>query len=593
MANCLTTTGRTKLKELFKKYGTIGLRDMSSKQRIELFRKELGEGVAEWVNLEVETAFTRVKNEALKNYVNKTVADPKKRKDITDRVEKFEKVFARDIASGKAKEIDRKRFLESVVAQKLGVTVSPSEAAKIVDLSKAIRDAKKTYSDNKKVGKATEKDRLALGHASNMFKEYLTEIKGEEGRLKIDKFFRSFKDKATRDEVKNAFFKHPAGTLMKRGNEFLNNIPRFSIASGDIGAPLRQSLVALAHGKKEASVWAKNYVEMLSNSAKALKGEDFKDLVMADIYSRENYLNGEYERSGLAIGTLEDYFGSTIIEHFIDQDTKNIFINGLQRYTAFSQDVYLAYLYKMRADLYDAVGHDLFESGENAKSVGELINQMTGRGNLEKVGGEGITPLFFSAKLIKSRIDFLTANIGNDRMSMKMKAKSLKALVTYASFVFILGALLKAMGGEIEDDPRSKNFGKIRITENLWLDLTLGLGGFVATGVQVSTGEMKTNKGKIKDLDEKKYGSMSRDQVLIKFFVNKMAPIFGITDRAITGKDWKGDDISVLDQILEIIPIPAQAIVDGAKEEKDPIEIAISFILGEIGFTVSEKPTSK
>ncbi len=199
-----------------------------------------------------------------------------------------------------------------------------------------------------------------------------------------------------------------------------------------------------------------------------------------------------------------------------------------------SQRAYTTFLNRLRADSFDAMASSLTPDGKvteaEAKIISNFINVATGRGNfgMKENALVGLNTVFFAPRYAASRFQLLAMQplyhglITGDK-SMRANTGHARAQVAkeYARFLVgaaVVYALAQMAGGDVEDDPRSSDFGKVRLG-NTRVDPMAGLVQATTFLSRMTTGESKTIGGKVKP-------ARSSD-TLISFLRNKLSPVFG------------------------------------------------------------------
>jgi len=184
------------------------------------------------------------------------------------------------------------------------------------------------------------------------------------------------------------------------------------------------------------------------------------------------------------------------------------------------------------------------------------------------------------------------------------RTEAIKALATVAGFstAAILG--FKASGMNVEVDPRSSDFGKLKVG-NTRYDLTFGQGQYVRVMAQALLGETKSADGSIKKLNTGEWGSRSSKDVIADFFAGKESPLFSLLsdfmaredrDYNKLGIDWKNlkgeKNINSIARVVDMFrPLVAadalDAFAEGAGNTKDGLKKAFTvFGLAEIGIGI-------
>ena len=109
----------------------------------------------------------------------------------------------------------------------------------------------------------------------------------------------------------------------------------------------------------------------------------------------------------------------------------------------------------------------------------------------------------------------------------------------------LIAASLPILGASVEYDPRSSDFGKIKIG-NTRIDILSGLGQATVLLSRLITGHTKTPSGKIQPL----YGrhpvaQRDIDNVILDMFRSKLAPLPAATWNAAKGKKVTGEDTTL------------------------------------------------
>lgn len=347
------------------------------------------------------------------------------------------------------------------------------------------------------------------------------------------------------------------------------NIPRTLMSSMDYSAPLRQGLVAsVAH----PGIAAKAAVEMFRQSVSQKRFDRwFHDL-------RESPEFKVMEQSGLYVSDPHDPRLSAKEEAFMNNLAEKIPLVGAL--VKGSERAYVGYLNKMRVDLFNRFSEPMAQRGETVenspqkyKALADYINNSTGRGklgeSLEKASPV-LNSILFSPRLIASRINLLTNPI-NPRFYQKVP-KEIRVMYAKDMLKFIgtglsILALAKLNGAQVEDDPRSSDFGKIKSGDTRW-DIWGGFQQYVRLIAQVASGEKKsTVSGKLKELNGKQAFGESRSDVLGRFVRGKLAPVPSIIADITSGRKTTGEDVTLKDEAVDhLLPLLYSDIHDAMKD---------------------------
>ncbi len=258
---------------------------------------------------------------------------------------------------------------------------------------------------------------------------------------------------------------------------------------------------------------------------------------------------------------------------------------------------------RLRADLADrfipkaeAAGVDLSVPGEQAKAIGQFINSMTGRGDISALVGdnpsEWINAAFFSLRFVKSSWDTLTAHTwglgiepGPARSFVrKQAALNLLHVVGTMALIYAIAGMLDP--DSVELDPRSSNFGKIKIG-NTRFDISGGMASLVVLAARQISGTTKNSKGKIVSLSSTKFGARNRLDVLEDFMEGKASPALGLLFNNMRGTDIAGNKLTFTGQVANAItPIGLATGYEALQDPKAAPLLAIMIADG-IGFGAS------
>lgn len=370
------------------------------------------------------------------------------------------------------------------------------------------------------------------------------------------------------------------------------NIPRTLMASMDVSAPLRQAVIATtAH-------------PILANQAlkfmfKAAVDEKVYNRWLDDVHSSPRW--DVAEKTKLAITDPESLHVREHEEAFQGAPyAEKIPVIG--KGVAASERAYVGYLNKLRWDLFNMYADRFEEQGktyENNKKLYEglssFINSATGRGGMK--GLESASPILnwvlFASKLIASRINMLGlsdipnlalrgATLGKygfdygfySKLPPELRIEAAKDMAKFVavgiSTLLIVKGLSNATGGniEVETDPRSSDFGKIKSGETRW-DIWGGFQPYARVLTQVLAGQRKASTtGKIYELNGKGFMGENRLTPLANFARGKLAPIPSTVINLASGRDATGQPVSVGSQLLSnVTPLIINDVYSAMKDQ--------------------------
>lgn len=313
------------------------------------------------------------------------------------------------------------------------------------------------------------------------------------------------------------------------------NIPRSLMSSFDLSAPLRQGLGLI--GRKE--YW-KNLPEMF----KYFGSEKANKEMIQELRRRKTF--PLMIKSGLSLS--DDAVSlSNREEQFMSRLASNL--PGVKH----SERAYTGFLTKLRADTFDTLvnnaekaGIDLWKDNKALKDIAEFINTATGRGELPdfmKGAAPVLNGLFFSPRLIASRVQMLNPRYYY-KLSPIARREAIKSAVALGSIATTVASLASMAGADVETDPRSSDFAKIKVSDKTRYDILGGFGQYLTLGARLATNQKKKLSGTVETLGENPI-SDTRLDVLLKFAMNKESPVASFVTDYLRGQDAVGNKFSV------------------------------------------------
>ncbi len=381
----------------------------------------------------------------------------------------------------------------------------------------------------------------------------VTELGKEELALKfeLDKLKRKFNEGLFKDQLaKRSRLKKLAAVIPEA-----INTTRAIITSIDLSAVLRQgAIIGFGHPIRAVKVIPAMIRALLSKKKQFAVEEEIRNRDNFPLYKRSNlYLSEQTQK----LSQMEEVYMSRWAEHI--------------PLVAASQRAYTTFLNKLRADSFDAMAETLGKNGkvtpEEAKVLANFINVSTGRGKLgqRESAAVGLNTVFFAPRFVASRFQFLALQPffkGNFR-TRKLIATEYARFITGLGVVYGLSEL--ATDTDIEWDPRSSDFGKIRFGKTR-VDPMAGMAQVTTFGGRLISGETKRLKsGKIVPIRGEKvpFGATKSTDVMARFLRSKLSPVIGTTVNIISGENFIGEPTTP-ESIAKslVVPIAIQDILD-------------------------------
>lgn len=340
----------------------------------------------------------------------------------------------------------------------------------------------------------------------------------------------------------------------------LMNLPRTLLASMDLSAIGRQGLMlAPSHRKAWAKSIATGYKVLFSTDSLKIAEQmetDIKTGKFAERAIKSGLELTEWSGIGRSWNKFEEQFMSTLAER----------IPGIGRLVKRSERAYVTGLNKLRMDVFSEIAEEwegTERTAQDYKDLASVINHLTGRGDvgsLEKLA-PFLNAAFFSPRFFSSRIQVPLDLFTKSKANRMIVAHQLVSFV--GTGIGILGLLSLIPGVDVEKDPRSSDFGKIRIGQTR-IDFWVGYTPIVRLVTQLITGERKaTDTGRVYDVDA--------GESILRFIRSKLAPVPGRVVDWATGETFIGEKVrgtpgSIGKLTYEsLVPLALQDMVDSIR----------------------------
>jgi len=462
------------------------LMEMTSAERRSFFTEFLGEEHGKNTNALLESKLILKNQQAgIVNWA-KTITGlkPEYKRDILSRVEKMDRVL-------NPAEYDS--FLNDLAEKRLGFSVTEVEANKIFESSQEVRRTDTLVDRASKDGSVSRLDYgIALVNFQNLTRD-----------------LRIASEKKTVGEVAT----NPLYMLSE-----VSGLSKSIVTSLDNSYPGRQGWKVLIDDPKS---WAKTYSKSWVDIKSALKGGDPIDMAKAEVYSRENAMNGTYRRMKLDIGIEgEEAYPSALPEK----------IPVLGRLFKASEQAFNGAAIRLRASYADTLLKEAQKSGVDItdtamlEGYGIVVNSMTGRGRLpsmlEPAAGV-LNSAFFSIRNLKAQFDVLTAHVTDKKVPWVIKRRAAKALAKIIIAQSTIQFISKMINPDsVTFDTSDKDYGNI-VIGNHHIDTTAGQAGMMRLVSRLTEKLWETYvKG-----DATEYGSRTAGEILEDYFANKASPI--------------------------------------------------------------------
>lgn len=343
---------------------------------------------------------------------------------------------------------------------------------------------------------------------------------------------------------------------IKEGALDVFNLPKGLLSTLDMSAPLRQGIILSAGNPKEG---AAAFGEMFRQAMSKVREEKWLHaLHESPIWPTMQQAKLYIAEPSAKLEAKEEQF-MTNLAHKIPLYGKLV---------GFSERAYTGFLNKIRADVFAKGVEQLQKNPDIPREqlqkayadLADFINNATGRGKLgalEPAAGV-LNGLFFSPRMLASRLNLMNP-VKYAQMHPEVRKMAMKNMLAYVGFGIAILSLAAAAGADVEPDPRSADFGKMKFGDTRY-DIWAGYVPIIRTIAQFSKAQRKsTSSGEIIDLDGTGYGGQDKWTPVQKFFRTKLAPVPGSVLNLTTGKDVLGQETSISKEALKsVVPLYVQ-----------------------------------
>lgn len=533
------------------------LLNMDTASRTEMLRKYAGDNAKD-VNLLFEQKLVlKNKMQGIKNWASKVGEigrySPEKKVQIAAMMEDYKAKQAERTFNPKEEEA----FLNDLADSKLGTHITRDEAKQVFGLTNVTGTLKQKF--NPKTGKwATPQDGGAYGAAKVVMERYVEGLKSE--NLTIGQMLSNRYAEAKKTWGENRV---KTGTdLLKDTIKTITDNSIAFVASVDNSFLGRQGLNTLL---THPSVWfdmaGKSFTDIYKTLVSKHGGDAVKDALMAEAYSRPNYMNGNYTLAKL-IPKTEEQFPTSLPAK----------IPGIGRVFKASENAFTNSAIRARINTFDMLYDTAKKNGVDVtdkvqiEAIGKLINSVTARGDIGRLGDGGlIRVVLWAPKMLKGNWDVLTAHTGGAGLATPFaRQQARKNLIKIVSSTAAVAAIANALQpGSVETNPLSSDFMKIKVG-NTRYDITGGKGSLVTLLARAITFKSKSSvTGKTKSLNSGKYGEKTLFDVGIDFLANKTTPAARAVINVAKGKDFDNKKPTAGSVTYDLLtPISIQNFVD-------------------------------
>jgi hypothetical protein len=424
-------------------------------------------------------------------------------------------------------------------------TITREEITKLIELSK-------TVADKKKVMEAGG-DRFSYGAAKVEYENYVNNLKGENASIRVLLENRL-------NEFKTTFKENPAQAIWEGTVDSIKTITDTSIglvATLDNSFLGRQGLSTL---QTHPASWWEGAKNSFIDFAKTVGNKNAFDALRADVYSRENYLNGKYEAAKV-IAKHEEQYPTSLPDR----------IPLIGKVFKASEVAFKGSGLRMRTDLFDLLEKNAKGNGVNTtdsawlKDTGKMINALTARGQWGKRGeGTFVRIFLWAPKMLKANLDVMSMHgLGagfKTNWARKQAAINLLKIVGETATVMMIAKAINP--DSVEPNPTSSDYGKIKIGETRF-DITGGKAAIVTLAARLIKNHSKSATTDLITPYGEGYGERSRFDAILDFLMNKVTPPISLITQWLKGETRQGEEFTIGRSVYSgFTPISLQNFID-------------------------------
>ena len=166
-------------------------------------------------------------------------------------------------------------------------------------------------------------------------------------------------------------------------------------------------------------------------------------------------------------------------------------------------------------------------------------------------------------------------------MERKKAAINLLKIISGTAAILTIANALNP--DSVEEDPRSADFGKIKVG-NTRFEMTGGMASVVTLAFRLIRGSTKSSlTGKVSELNTGKFGARTGADVIYNFFENKLSPFSSVIKDILKGETFEGKEPTLLGELKNLlVPIPITN-YEELKNDPNSAPILLSIIADGLG----------
>ena len=456
-------------------------------------------------------------------------------------------------------------FYKDLVAKRLGLEgeITIDQAKELSRLGQNVAQAKEAMAERRAPLRESTAGEKTYGKAIVEFSDFAQQLKNPD---------------MTFVEFAKMPFTHPGKFAVE-----VAGVAKSLKASFDNSAIFRQGWKTMM---TNPGIWAKNAIKSFADIINVLGGKEVMKEVKADIVSRPTYELMQKEK--LAVSTIEEAYPTSLPER----------IPVFGRMYKASETAFQAFIYRMRADIFDkAVSEAAKVPGTDITGLGRMVNALTGRGHLGGLepSANVINNIFFSPRLLKSHLDVLSQPFlfKSEKFSPFARKQASMNLIKIIGINAAIITIAKALQPDsVEEDPRSADFGKIKVG-NTRFDVSGGMSSVFTLASRMATFSSKSSTtGTVTKLNSGEFGSQTVFDTFINFLTNKLSPVAGVMAELAKGETFSGDKPTIGSELEKaFVPLPFTTFKE-LQNDPNSAPILAAMILDGLGISTNTYSTN-
>lgn len=292
-------------------------------------------------------------------------------------------------------------------------------------------------------------------------------------------------------------------------------------------------------------IWGRNAGLSFVDMVQTFRGKEVMDAIHARMELSPYYEH--MKRAKLAIRHSEEEIGPGWLEHIPSNNPLALAWNKtMGRVFKASSTAYQAFQYRNRIDVFEKMMRVAENSGvditdaKQLRSIGRIVNSLTGRANFgafEGKWGETANFALFAPRKLLADVQMFSNVVDPTITGFARKHAALNLVKAVGGTAAVMVLANAIAPGSIELDPRSADFGKIRIG-NTRYDVTGGVAPLLHLAARLATGWMKrSTDDRMVELNKLEgYKPPTKKDAVDRFFVNKASPVMAVMYPLLTGR---------------------------------------------------------